>query len=77
MSLLLEARVYELLSELLLFGVVLKPKLHGAFIWDCSAWETILCQMNLGLNTLHFEGLQQVSLHPEINFLFRCLLRFP
>lgn len=36
-SSILEARVYELLSEPLLFGVVLKPKMHKAFTWDCSA----------------------------------------
>lgn len=41
-SLLLEARVYQHLSELLLFSVVLKPKMHGAFIWDCSASGTFI-----------------------------------
>ena len=40
--LLMEARIYQHLHELLLFSVVLKPKMHGAFIWDCSAYGTLI-----------------------------------
>lgn len=60
--LLLEARVYELLSELLLFVLSLNPKcIRHSYGIALHRKHCILCQMNLSLNSLCIEGLQQVS----------------
>lgn len=72
-SLLLEERFYKVLSELLLFGVVLKLKMCKVFTWDCSAQETLDFVPDEFKFSLHTEGLQQIFLHPEINLIFRCL----